>query len=200
MFGNHKNKSLGAFSLALLASVSSVAYTAAPLDTTFSLVAYAGGGYSAYTAVINPPGNVPSSIQRGGLSGSLRVMWHPDHLLRVGIESGWTRFFSYSISGPANASLSLSAVPLLLVFSMPISEQINIFAGAGGYFVSSRLVAATTVSVTEFSQGWMLAGSYVLPLSNSLSIAGELKWYNASQFRDAALSAQCLVVWEFLTW
>jgi hypothetical protein len=175
-------------------------FAAAPHDSTFSLVLYAGGGYGVYATSITPPPDVSPSIHRGGMSSTVRLMWHPDHLLRVGVESGWTQFFSYTIRGASPGSLSLSAVPLLLVFSMPVGGRINVFAGAGGYFVSSHLQYGTTVRVNEFSQGWMLAASYVVPISTSLGIAGELKWYNASQFEDGSVTLQVQLVWSVLEW
>jgi hypothetical protein len=175
-------------------------YAAAPRDSAFSLVLYGGGGYALYAASITPPPNISPNIHRGGFSGTVRLMWHPDHLLRVGVESGWTRFFSYTIRGTLPGSLSLSGIPVLLVFSMPVSERINLFAGAGGYFVSSTLNYETTVRVNEFSQGWMLAASYVVPLSSTMGIAGEVKWYNASQFEDGAITIQAQLVWKTLSW
>jgi hypothetical protein len=189
--------------LLLWAAVSAFQYPAwaeTPRDSTFALVAYFGGGYSLYAAEITPPADIPSTIQRGGLSGSVRVMWHPDRLLRVGVESGWTRFFSYTLHGNNDGHLNLTAIPLLVVFSMPIGERINLFAGGGGYFVSSNLDFGTVVRVDEFSQGWMFAASYVFPLSPGLGLAAELKCFNASQFEDVTLTVQAQLVWKFLEW
>jgi hypothetical protein len=169
-------------------------------DSAYALVVSGGGGLAFYTGEINPPSDIPSNIRRGGLSGSLRVMWHPDHLLRVGLESGWTRFFSYSLKKGSEGNLYLSAIPLLLVFSMPVTSRLDLFLGAGGYWVFSDLSYETTVHVTEFSQGWMLAGAYRFPLSRSLDLATELKWFNASQFEDASLTVQVHLVWRALEW
>jgi hypothetical protein len=169
-------------------------------DSAFAVVVSGGGGLSFYIAEINPPADLPSNVRRGGLSGSLRVMWHPDHLLRVGVESGWTRFFSYSLKKGSEGNLYLSAVPLLLVFSMPVTSRFDLFLGAGGYWVFSDLAYETTVRVTEFSQGWMLAGAYRFPMSRSLDLAAELKWFNASQFEDASVTAQVHLVWRAFEW
>jgi hypothetical protein len=169
-------------------------------DSLFAVVVSGGGGLSVYVADINPPGDLPSTIRRGGVSGSLRVMWHPDHLLRVGIESGWTRFFSYTLKKGAEGNLYLSAVPLLLVFSMPVTSQLDLFVGAGGYWIFSDLAYETKVHVTEFSQGWMLAGAYRFPIGRVLDLAAELKWYNASQFEDASVTIQAHLVWRLFEW
>lgn len=187
--------------LCLLGAVTSHEGRAAlPPDSSFALVVYAGGGASLYVAEINPPADIPSTVRRGGISGSFRVMWHPDHLLRVGLETGWTRFFSYTLRGTSEGNLYLNGIPLLLVFSMPIGERLHVFVGAGGYFVSSKLEFEKTVRVQEFSQGWMVAAAYVFPITSSLGLATELKWFNASQFEDATLTVQAQFVWKFLEW
>jgi hypothetical protein len=184
----------------LLGFSSPGAHAGPPADSLFALVISAGGGYSLYAGDINPPQDIPSVVHRGGFSGSIRVMWYPDHLLRVGIESGWTRFFSYGLQTNPRSNLNLSAIPLLLVFSMPVGEHFNVFVGAGGYVVSSDLDYKTIVRVDEFSQGWMLAGSYLFPVSRSLGIAAELKLFNASQFKDVSLTLQVHLVSRVLEW
>ena len=171
-----------------------------PGDSSFALVAYGGGGVAQYLTTISPPADIRSSVHRGGLSFTARIMWHPDHLLRVGIESGWYRIYSYTLHARSDGNLYLSAIPLLLVFSMPVGERWNLFAGVGGYFVRSKLDFGTVVHTQEFSQGWMAAASYVYPLSSTIGIAAELKWLNASQFEDANLTAQVHVVWRALRW
>lgn len=169
-------------------------------DSAFAIVISGGGGVSYYVADINPPADIPATLRRGGLSGSLRAMWYPDHLLRVGLESGWTRFFSYTLKKGSEGNLFLSAVPLLLVFSMPASSQLDLFVGAGGYWVFSDLAYESKVRVAEFSQGWMLAGAYRFPIGGTLDLAAELKWYNASQFEDAAITLQVQLVWRVVEW
>jgi hypothetical protein len=169
-------------------------------DSAFAVVVTGGGGLSYFVAEINPPADIPSTIRRGGLSGTLRVMWYPDHLLRVGVESGWTRFFSYSLRKRSEGNLYLSAVPILVVFSMPLAPHLDAFVGAGGYWVFSDLAYESKVRVTEFSQGWMLAGAYRFPIGKTLDLAAELKWLNASQFEDASLTLQVHVVWRAFEW
>src|SRR5689334_4548368 len=63
----------------------------------YALVAYVGGGFSYYATTIDTPdGSQNVQINRRGFPNSLRLMWHPDHRLRMGIESGWIEFYGYS--------------------------------------------------------------------------------------------------------
>jgi hypothetical protein len=169
-------------------------------DSSFALILYGGGGLSRYVAAINTPAGIRSSVHPSGSAFTFRAMWYPDHLLRVGIETGWVRFFSYTLHGATDGNLYLSAAPILLVFSMPITDRFNLYAGAGGYFVSSKLDFEGVVRVNELSQGWMLAASWHFPLTGSLGIAAEAKWYNASQFEDATITAQAMIVWRCFEW
>jgi len=166
----------------------------------YALVAYVGGGLAYYpiTAGAPPPG-IPSDLTRFGGSGTLRLMWHPDHLLRLGIETGWTMFYSYKLEGSSPGSMHLSAVPLLWVMSMEVLG-VNLFVGSGYYRLNSNLQYQGTVNVQTWSLGWMAAASYVHPVSENLGVAGELKWVNASEHEEASLALQIQLVWKFFEW
>jgi hypothetical protein len=162
----------------------------------FALVATIGGGLSEYVA----PYDSPIGIERRGLAFTARICWHPDHRLRVGMESGWTRFYTYDLKdvetsfGRTDASLSLSAVPLLVVFSMPVLGSFTLSGGTGGYLVRSHATSfSKTVDVQRFSQGWMAAIAWGVPLSASIGVGAELKWYGASEFGDGVVAVQLQV-------
>jgi hypothetical protein len=189
------------FPLLLLAGLAVRPAAAQPHpDSSFAVVLFGGAGLTRYVAEINTPVGLRASVHREGSAFTLRAMWYPDHLLRIGIETGWVRFFSYTLHGAADGNLYLSATPMLLVFSMPLTDRLNVYVGAGGYFVSSKLEFESTVRANELSQGWMLAASYVFPLTESFGIAAEAKWYNASQFEDATITAQAMIVWRCFEW
>lgn len=171
-----------------------------PGDSTYSLVAYIGGGLARYiVAPGGPPPGVPVEYTRTGLSGTVRVMWHPDHLLRLGLESGWASFYSYKFGTQPSGEVSLSAVPLLVVWSMNVLG-VDWFVGSGYYRLNSSLDFKGTVDVQTWSLGWMAAASYTHPLSESLGLAGEVKWMNATEHADAALNIQVQLVWKLLEW
>jgi hypothetical protein len=163
------------------------------VDEDFAVVLTLGGGYSHYIQ----PYDLPIAINRSGLTGSARLMWHPDHRLRVGLESGWSAFYHYALEdvetsfGYTDASLSLSAVPLLVIFSMPLTKSLELHAGTGGFLVRSHATSfGNTVDVTAFSQGWMAAASWKLTEWTGVRIESEVKWYGATQFDDGVVIVQ----------
>jgi len=185
--------------VAALLSVASAGAQPHP-DSTFALYLTGGAGATRYVAAINTPAGIRASVHAGGAAFTFRAMWYPDHLLRIGVETGWARFFSYTLHGAADGNLYTSAAPLLLVFSMPVTDRLNAYVGGGGYFVSSKLDFEGVVRETEFSEGYMIGVSYHVPLTATLGLAAELKWYNASQFEDGTFTAQAMIVWRCLSW
>jgi hypothetical protein len=167
----------------------------------YSLILYAGGGISFYTGDAGTPVGLPSTIYTVHPIGSFRVMWQPDHLLSVGLESGWTEFYSYNTDhGGTSSKTSVTAVPILMVFSMPIGDRIHVFAAPGTYLLTSKLNYGGETVLSTNSLGWMLAANYVQPINKRIGIAGELKWMDAYETRDANLSIQVQLVWRFLSW
>ena len=166
-----------------------------------ALLLYAGGGLSFYPGTPGVPTHLETRVTPWAPSGTARLMWLPGHRLHVGIESGWTPVYSYSIEGPGPAgSVHLDAVPLLLVWSMPISERIRVFAGYGTYRLTTTLNYLGTTRTSMFSMGYSAAVSYVHPLTNRVGIDLELKWFNAAETRHTMLAAQLQLVWKLHDW
>ena len=166
----------------------------------YNLTAYVGGGLSKYvTSPGGPPAGVPVDHTTTGLAATARVMWCPDHLLRLGLESGWTNFYSYTFGSQNEGKESVSAVPLIAVWSMNLLH-VDWFAGAGYYHLNSTLDYMGTVSTNTWSLGWLAAASYTHKLSDNWGVAGEVKWMNAVESQDAAITFQVQMVWKFLEW
>lgn len=168
-------------------------------DSTYEVVAYIGGGFSQYLLAPGGPPDIPIDVSKLGMAGTVRVMWHPDHLVRLGIETGWTKFYSYTLQAQPSGQLYLSGVPLLVVWSMQVLN-VDLFAGTGYYLLNSNLDYQGTVNVKTWSLGWMVAASYTHPLSDKLGVAGEVKWMNASEYETANLTAQVQLVWRVFEW
>ena len=178
---------------------------APPPDSTsrgkYALVAYVGGGISRFVGTAGTPPGFNRSINKNGPMGTLRIMWHPDHRLRFGIESGWTSFYSYQVIGGAYvAKVNLTAIPLLMVFSMPVTKRLTLFAGTGTFLLTSDLDYVGKVERHKFSIGYVASAMYVVPLSDRVSLASELKWFNARETKDSALSLQLMAIWKFYQW
>jgi hypothetical protein len=191
--------------LALLLCAAGVAFApqlhaGTPGDGTYSLVAYIGGGYSHYvTTPGGPPSDIPVDHTKSGFAGTVRVMWVPDHLIRLGLESGWTTFYSYKFGAQSDGKMSLTGVPLIVVWSMNVLK-VDLFAGAGYYHLNSNLDYHGTITGHTWSLGWLAAASYTHPLSENLGVAGEVKWMNAVENQDAVMTIQVQLVWKFLEW
>jgi hypothetical protein len=167
----------------------------------YAMVVYVGGGFSRFIGTAGKPPGISTSINRNGPVGTLRILWQTDHRLRVGVESGWTTFYSYKLNGGGDvAKVNLYGIPVLMVFSMPLGNHLNLYAGPGTYYLSSDLNYATKVNTHTWSLGFMAAAAYVVPLSEKLSLGMEVKWLNATQTKDAALSGQVMFIWKFYQW
>ena len=167
----------------------------------FALVAYAGFGLSHYYSEPGSPAFTDASVKLSNPIGTLRILWHPDHRLRVGIESGFTTFYSYELTGNGNRGLlEYSAIPLLLEFSMTIYKNFHVYGGAGTYLLRSHLNFLGEVDSKFFSNGWMLGAAYVYPVTDRVGVAAEAKWLNAAETRDATIAGQVQLVWKFYKW
>ncbi|MFT3934471.1 MAG: hypothetical protein QM726_12690 [Chitinophagaceae bacterium] len=165
-------------------------------------VLQAGGGISAYTGKIDIGATgLPGSIYRNKAMFTARFMWYPSYRLRMGFESGYLQFYSYNVkNGNSNGSVNLTAIPLLFVFSMQVVDRINISAGLGAYWLTTRLQYNGKVNSSALELGSNIALSYTYPLSNKLGLAVEAEWLNAYVSKDAALALKMQLVWKFVQW
>jgi hypothetical protein len=169
-------------------------------DTTYKVNAIVGLGYSYFlTSLTELDGLNPHSF-----NATAKIMWQPEHLLRVGIESGYLSFYSYKQSGftseygTTDVKSSLSAIPIILVFAMELFDGLEVASGVGVYFLFSEIDSYNNkVSSSLFSNGYYSSVSYYFPLNRDLSIGGELKYYYISKIEDADLSLQLVLKYNF---
>jgi len=178
----------------------------------YAMVVTVGGGLSYYSTHLGVPSNLEQArISRFGTPSSLRVMWFPDHRLRVGLETGWTTMYRYrGVVDGERTRVYVSAVPMLLVFSMPLAwvrgfernlvRRMSITVGTGAYVNHSRLDYAGIVEANTISLGWMAAASYTYPLGRRFRVAGEVKWFDAVAVENAAFTAELQLVWRAFSW
>lgn len=191
-------------SACVLFSLPTLAQQAVPDSTQadkYALVLYVGGGLSWYPKVAEVPVHLDARAQPLGASMSARLMWLPDRRLRVGFESGWTPVYTYDIEGPGpKGRVEMVAVPLLLLWSMPVTKRLSLFAGYGTYRLTSTLHYLGTTRASTFSLGYAASLSYVVPFSPTLGLAIEGKWYNAVETRHTLLCGQVQLVWKLHQW
>jgi len=171
-------------------------------ENPYRLYLVGGAGYTAYIAD-TPPG----TDNKGGFSGTVRVLWKPDHRLSLGIETGYLSLYSIdqkNVStdfGPTDIFALRSAVPIAIVFTMDIIEGLQITVGGGEFIVYGTTESfGNKVSSSALTTSFMGAASYFWPVNEILEIGGEAKWYHASKFEDTGLSFQVMGRWKFLQW
>jgi hypothetical protein len=82
-----------------------------------------------------------SDLNKNGFSGTIRIMWNPEHLLSVGLETGYQYLYSIDISnydtefGTTDFSASMYTIPIFIMFSMKVMPNIRLNAGTGMYLL-----------------------------------------------------------------
>jgi hypothetical protein len=178
-------------------------FTSRPIGRgRYSLVAYAGGGMGYHLSNDGAPSYLKPTLQRWNPGATLRILWHPDHLLKAGWETGYVRFYSYDLKDSANrpGKVALDAIPVLLEFSMSLKNRLNIFAGSGVYFLRTKLDYKGKVTSNKMSVGWMAAASYIQPLGKRTGLGTEVKWFYAAETTRGTIYGQLQWVWRFLEW
>jgi hypothetical protein len=168
----------------------------------YALVLYAGGGLSYYFSTGGAPTYLQPDLRKFSPVGTVRLMWHPDHLVKVGLETGRMTFLNYTARDSVGniAKVQTNAVPLLVEWTMALSKRFNLFAGSGVYFLTTNLDYAGKATSKKLSIGWMAAASYIHPLSKNVGLGTELKWMDAAESTDGAFCFQVQLVWKFLRW
>jgi len=171
-------------------------------DTTYSLSTEIGVGYSRYFTTMDY-----DDLNQNGFSGTVRVMWNPEHLLSIGLETGYQQLYSLDVSddstefGNTNVKASMYTVPIFIVFSMKVLPNIKLSAGSGVYLLfNSGELFGDELSSNQISIGAHMGISYTYPINNSMAIGGELLYSYFSKLQDQTVAIQFLFVYDFLRW
>lgn len=171
-------------------------------DTTYSLTAEFGAGYSRYFTTMDY-----SELNKNGFSGTVRVMWNPEHLLSIGLETGYQYLYSIDISnydtefGNTDFSASMYTIPIFAMFSMKVTPNIKLNAGTGVYLLfNSGNIFGDNLESNQLSIGAHAGVSYLYPINNSVSLGGELLYSYFSKIQDQTFALQFLFVYKFLEW
>ncbi len=173
-------------------------------DAVHSLFVHAGGGFTYNVSDFDA---VPDGLNSSGLFGTVRVMWKPEHLLSFGVESGFQRVYSIEVSniptqfGPLSGTSVLNALPVLLVFSMPVIDHVEVYVGTGFSVLYSTVefLGDKTVS-NAYTPAFMAATSYLIPLSEDLRLGGEFRYIYYDRFVDQNLGFQVLLSYRLTSW
>ena len=171
-------------------------------DTTYSLSTELGVGYSRYFTTMDY-----DDLNQNGFSGTVKVMWNPEHLLSIGLETGYQQLYSLDVSdydtefGNTNVSASMYTVPIFIVFAMKVLPNIKLSAGSGVYLLfNSGEAFGDELNSNQISIGAHVGASYTYPINNSMAIGGELLYSYFSKLQDQTVAIQFLFVYDFLKW
>ena len=137
-------------------------------------------------------------LERNGMAGAVRVMRQPGHLLSAGIEVGRTHVYSISRTAASGAAVhqTLDAWPILLVFAMAPSERFHINLATGTSINTSSVSAAgSSASSSVTGAAYMASAMYLVPVSPTLALGGELRYLRLAKYEDDNLSLQITLAW-----
>jgi hypothetical protein len=171
-------------------------------DSEYAVTAYINAGYSRFISELDY-----EDLNKSGFSGTIRLMWEPEHLLSIGIESGYLQLYdistqiTYQDTITFNGSSELTAVPIIAVYSMELFENFKISVGSGIFLLTSKVDAlGNPVNSEQVSTGVLGAASYYHPLSHTISLGGEIKYYLINKIEDGDLTLQFSFQYKFLTY
>lgn len=138
---------------------------------------------------------------------TFRAMWEPEHLLRVGIESGFiqlyyldTKIFD-TLFGSTDALLNMSSVPIMAVFAMEITKNLEIIGGVGGFIMISEVSSFDNYILSKsWSNAYELGLSYLHPINDKLKIGGEIKSYYISHLQNYDVALQLSIKYSFFSY
>jgi hypothetical protein len=169
-------------------------------DTTYVVSLYLGAGYSRFVTDLDIPG-----LNKNGFTGTVRLMWEPEHRLSVGLETGYIRLYSFQRNdlttefGRADVSSSLSAVPIRATFSMRIVGSVKLTMGLGGFLLFSRVTTPDNeTSATQYSTGGFVAASYMKKIGHNLHLGGEVQYSLINKIQDNTLGIQLVLAYRLL--
>jgi len=171
-------------------------------DTTYSLTTEIGLGYSRYFTTMDY-----SDLNKSGFSGTLRIMWNPEHLLSIGLETGYQYLYSIDVKniqtefGPSDFSASMVSVPIFIAIAMKLTPNIKLIGGSGTYLLfNNGNLFGDKLKSSQISIGAYAGIIYLYPLSNRISIGGELQYSYYSKIQDQTSALQFYFVYKFLEW
>jgi hypothetical protein len=139
-------------------------------------------------------------------SPSLRIMWKPDHLLNIGLESGYltiSKLDSMIVSTPFDSTTfkaRLNAIPMLLVFNMKVSK-IDLYYGMGLSYLTTHLEAFDEkVIVGNWYYCYNIALAYNYPISKKMEIGIEAKSFFFPKLQTIAGGIAINFSYRFLQW
>jgi hypothetical protein len=161
-------------------------------SVTYHINLDAGIGPSVHLTDVNFEGQ-----QTAQFIFTCRLMWEPEHLLRVGIESGFIQLYHLdtkiydSVFGSTNSLINMSSVPVIAVFSMEVADNLEFIGGIGGFIITSEVTSFDNyVRSSSWSNAYEFGLSYLHPINNKLKLGAELKTYYITHLENYDVALQ----------
>lgn len=162
----------------------------------------AGGFQRSFFA--QPRTQFDSGRSSDGASLVVRALWQPEHLLSVGLVSGFTTIARDRLDNPVGdgrVDLTLSAIPLQMAFAMRLAG-FEVGTGIGGYLLISTAAvrAETTSASSQFEIGVSAWLGYTVQVTDRLGVGGEVCVHNLSYRRVTSLAPQVRLRYDLFTY
>jgi len=129
-----------------------------------------------------------------------RIMWEPEHLLSVGIESGYYRLYTLNGNGAAQAHFANSAIPIQIVLSMKFLKAFYFNFSLGQTKLINKVTRQNTADFN--TSAWSLADfagtlGYRYTWKSRISLAAETKFFYSTGFIDRNIALIFMVGYKF---
>jgi hypothetical protein len=166
-----------------------------------------GGGIGHYFNTFTNVLDKDVRNNRPAFSGKL--VWQPEHRLRIGVESGY--YFIYSttrIQSDNKTELltsSLKVIPLFLCLSMKTAKHLELNFATGWsdliYTVNinkskKNKVTGHTYSMSNFTAGF----TYFIPLGKKMDLGAECKYLYIGKTADNHISVLLNISYKIVHW
>ncbi len=188
------------FNIYFLLLISLVALDLSAQSEDYVISAIATGGYSYHiTEVESFDLNVHSFV------GNLKLEWRPEHMLSGGLETGYYPMYSldekrvFTRFGFTNLNTSLTAIPIMLFFSMELYDGLKITGSLGGSILTSKMDSfGNRVETSTYSNAFGLGISYEIPINSYFAVRTDARWIGLAKTKDDLLSVQAGIKYLFL--
>lgn len=177
--------------------------TASDHGSSRSLIINVAGGYGYYLKSFVSTADEKSNLIRPGMR--FRLIWQPEYRLRLGLESGYTSF--YSVSKPVTVNnheirSDLGVIPLFLYFGMNVYKNFDLTFSTGGSLLKYKIAdsysgansGGRVLSFSNFNAGIQ----WHRPLSERVGAGAGINYLFIGKTRDSHLSVEVSLSWKLL--
>lgn len=161
-----------------------------------------GIGYSRFITTLGF-----QDLKKDGLNGSIRILWHPEHLLSIGLETGYQDLYSIKTKynstefGSSTLKASMNSIPILAIFSMRLFPNFSLHAGTGIFLLlNDGSLYGSSIQSFQTSIGFGLGATYLFPIGKDFSLGIDAKLHHYAKMEDSAAFVQILMSYKFLSW